>query len=165
MPDGWVGLHHRAGLRAGETLLVHAAAGGVGSAAVQLGAAAGARVVGVAGGPDKAAVARRLGAEVVVDRTAHSDPASFVAALREACGPGGADVVYDPVGGAAFAAGDIPRAAANHALVKNYGVLGLHGGLYRSRRPEVVRAAAEEPAGLVARGAVDTTGRVVVEVG
>lgn len=50
---GWFGLHRRAALRAGETLLVHAAAGGVGSAAIQLGKAAGARVIGVVGGPDR----------------------------------------------------------------------------------------------------------------
>ena len=55
---GWFGLHRRARLQPGETLLVHAAAGGVGSAAVQLGKAAGARVIGVVGGPDKAEVAR-----------------------------------------------------------------------------------------------------------
>ncbi|MDQ0370518.1 NADPH:quinone oxidoreductase family protein [Catenuloplanes indicus] len=166
---GWVGLHTRAHLRPGETLLVHAAAGGVGSAAIQLGKAAGAQVVGVTGGPEKAAIARELGADVVVDR--HTD--DLVGALKEACGPGGADVVYDPVGGAAFAAstkvvafegrivvvgfasGDIPRAAANHALVKNYSVVGLHWGLYRSRRPEVVHEAAAALAELAAKGAID----------
>ena len=56
---GWFGLHRRARLQPGETLLVHAAAGGVGSAAVQLGKAAGARVIAVVGGPDKAEVAAR----------------------------------------------------------------------------------------------------------
>ncbi len=66
---GWFGLHRRAGLEAGETLLVHAAAGGVGSAAVQLGKAAGATVIGVVGGAEKAAVARDLGCDVV-DRPA-----------------------------------------------------------------------------------------------
>ena len=65
---GWFGLHRRARLAAGETLLVHAAAGGVGSAAVQLGKTAGARVIGVAGGEEKAEVARALGADVVIDR-------------------------------------------------------------------------------------------------
>jgi len=57
---GWFGLHRRARLAAGETLLVHAAAGGVGSGAVQLGKAAGARVIGVTGGEQKAEVARAL---------------------------------------------------------------------------------------------------------
>ncbi|MFE0426878.1 alcohol dehydrogenase catalytic domain-containing protein, partial [Streptomyces sp. NPDC058953] len=64
----WFALHRRAALRPGETLLVHAAAGGVGSAAVQLGKAAGARVIGVVGGPGKARVAHDLGCDLVVDR-------------------------------------------------------------------------------------------------
>jgi NADPH:quinone reductase len=92
---GWLGLHRRAQLAAGETLLVHAAAGGVGSAAVQLGKAAGARVIGVVGGPEKAALAREMGADVVVDRRADD----FVAVVKEVTGGRGADVVFDPVGG------------------------------------------------------------------
>ncbi|MFI6849596.1 NADPH:quinone oxidoreductase family protein [Kitasatospora sp. NBC_00085] len=164
----WFALHRRAGLRPGETLLVQAAAGGVGSAAVQLGRAAGARVIAVAGGPEKAAVARELGADVVVDRTA----GDFVAAVKEATGGRGADVVFDPVGGAAFtgstkciafegrivvvgfASGEIPAAALNHALVKNYGVLGLHWGLYNTRDPQAVRAAHEELTKLAEAGVV-----------
>jgi NADPH:quinone reductase-like Zn-dependent oxidoreductase len=146
---GWFGLHRRAALKEGETLLVHAAAGGVGSAAVQLGKAAGARVIGVAGGPEKAAVARELGCDVVIDR--RSD--DIVAAVKEATGGRGADVVYDPVGGDAyaksakcvafegrivvvgFASGDIPAPALNHALVKNYSIMGLHWGLYATKDP------------------------------
>ena len=142
---GWFGLHRRAKLQPGETLLVHAAAGGVGSAAVQLGKAAGARVIAVVGGPAKAEAARALGADVVVDRRSED----FVAAVKEATGGRGADVVYDPVGGEAyqgstkcvafegrivvvgFAGGTIPAPALNHALVKNYSILGLHWGLYR----------------------------------
>lgn len=95
---GWFGLHRRARLEAGETLLVHAAAGGVGSAAVQLGKAAGATVIGVVGGADKAAVARELGCDVVVDRRSED----VVAAVKEATGGRGADVIYDPVGGEAY---------------------------------------------------------------
>ncbi|PRH78833.1 alcohol dehydrogenase [Streptomyces solincola] len=150
---GWFALHRRAALKEGETLLVHAAAGGVGSAAVQLGKAAGARVVGVAGGPDKAETARLLGCDVVIDRRSED----VVAAVKEATGGRGADVVFDPVGGAAytqsakcvafegrivvvgFASGDIPAPALNHALVKNYSVLGLHWGLYRRHDPAAVR--------------------------
>jgi NADPH2:quinone reductase len=169
---GWFGLHRRARLAAGETLLVHAAAGGVGSAAVQLGTAAGARVVAVVGGAAKAEVATGLGADVVVDRTAHEGVAGLAAALRAACGRGGADVVYDPVGGDAFAAstkvvafegrivvvgftsGTAAQAATNHALVKNYGVLGLHWGRYQDLAPELVAQAQAEIAGLVTAGAV-----------
>src|SRR5512145_2989743 len=66
-PTSYVGLVHRAALRAGEALLVHAAAGGVGVAAVQIGKALGARVLATAGGAEKLAVARRAGADVVID--------------------------------------------------------------------------------------------------
>ncbi|MET9800292.1 NADPH:quinone oxidoreductase family protein [Streptomyces sp. NPDC006368] len=150
---GWFGLHRRAALREGETLLVHAAAGGVGSAAVQLGRAAGARVIGVVGGAAKAAVAREFGCDTVIDRSADD----IVAAVKEATGGRGADVVYDPVGGDAyaksakcvafegrivivgFASGDIPAPGLNHALVKNYSIVGLHWGLYNQRDPEAVR--------------------------
>jgi NADPH2:quinone reductase len=202
---GWFGLHRRARLQPGETLVVHAAAGGVGSAAVQLGRAAGARVVAVVGGAAKVEVARALGADEVVDRRAFADVATLAAALRAACGPAGADVVYDPVGGDAFAAstkvvafegrivvvgftsGTIPQAATNHALVKNYGVLGLHWGAYQTAAPQLVRRAQREIEDLVRAGSVRplvsehvglddvpdalrrlaagrTTGRVVVQV-
>ncbi|WP_439942335.1 NADPH:quinone oxidoreductase family protein [Streptomyces sp. BBFR115] len=165
---GWFGLHRRARLEAGETLLVHAAAGGVGSAAVQLGKAAGATVIGVVGGPDKAAVARELGCDVVVDRHAED----VVAAVKEATGGRGADVVYDPVGGAAytqsaktvafegrivvvgFASGTIPSPALNHALVKNYSILGLHWGLYNFKNPKLVQHCHEQLTELAARGAI-----------
>ncbi|WP_460062838.1 NADPH:quinone oxidoreductase family protein [Streptomyces sp. YKOK-I1] len=165
---GWFGLHRRAGLEAGETLLVHAAAGGVGSAAVQLGKAAGARVIGVVGGADKAAVARELGCDVVVDRRAED----VVAAVKEATGGRGADVIYDPVGGDAytqstkvvafegrivvvgFASGTIPSPGLNHALVKNYSILGLHWGLYNTRNPKLVQHCHEQLTDLAARGAI-----------
>jgi NADPH:quinone reductase-like Zn-dependent oxidoreductase len=165
---GWFGLHRRARLQPGETLLVHAAAGGVGSAAVQLGKAAGATVIGVVGGPDKAEAARGLGADVVVDRHAED----FVAVVKEATGGRGADVVYDPVGGDAytrstkciafegrivvvgFAGGTVPAPGLNHALVKNYSILGLHWGLYAAREPGAVRGVHEELTRLAASGAV-----------
>jgi NADPH:quinone reductase len=167
---GWFGLHRRARLTAGETLLVHAAAGGVGSAAVQLGKAAGARVIGVAGGPGKARVVAELGADVVVDRSSED----FVAVVKEVTGGRGADVIYDPVGGDAFrrsvkcvafegrivvvgfASGDIPQAALNHALVKNYSILGLHWGLYQRMNPAAVRACQAELTNLVAAGQIRT---------
>ncbi len=167
---GWYALHRRAGLKAGETLLVHAAAGGVGSGAVQLGKAAGARVIGVAGGPDKARVARDLGADVVIDRHAED----FVAVVKEATGGRGADVVYDPVGGDAFrrstkciafdgriliigfASGDIPQAAMNHALVKNYSIVGVHWGLYARLDPAGVRDCHAELTRLAAAGEIRT---------
>jgi NADPH:quinone reductase len=165
---GWFGLHRRAGLRAGETLLIHAAAGGVGSAAIQLGKAAGARVIGVVGGADKVEYARRLGADVVVDR--HTE--DFVSVVKEVTSGRGADVVYDPVGGetyqrstkcvafegrivvVGFAGGDIQQAALNHALVKNYSIVGLHWGLYNRHDPAAVRAAHAELTRLADEGVV-----------
>ena len=199
---GWVALHRRAHLQPGETLLVHAAAGGVGSAAVQLGRAAGARVIAVVGSAAKVQVARDCGADVVIDRSQY-DQAGLVAALREACGGHGADVVYDPVGGDAFAAstrvvafegrilvvgfaGGAPaKAAVNHALIKNYAILGVYWGLYRLRAREVIVQAQQAlselleagrlqplvsavldfdqaPAGLADLAAGRSTGRIVV---
>jgi NADPH2:quinone reductase len=167
---GWFALHRKARLAPGETLLVHAAAGGVGSGAVQLGKAAGARVVGVVGGPEKAAIARELGADVVVDRRKED----FIAVVKEVTGGRGADVVYDPVGGAAFrgstkciafegrivivgfASGDIPSAALNHALLKNYDILGLHWGRYEELNPAAVRDCHAELTRLAAAGQIRT---------
>ena len=165
---GWFGLYRRANLRVGDTLLVHAAAGGVGSAAVQLGRAAGAKVIGVVGSAEKVAVARRLGAETVIDRS----QVDVIEAVKEATGGRGADVVYDPVGGPAyevskkvvafegrivvvgFASGDIPQAAANHVLIKNYAVLGLHWMLYRKYHPELIARAHTDLSSLVGVGAL-----------
>jgi NADPH2:quinone reductase len=165
---GWFGLHRRARLAAGETLLVQAAAGGVGSGAVQLGKAAGARVIGVAGGERKAEVARALGADVVVDRLSQD----FVQVVKEVTDGRGADVVYDSVGGEAyarstkciafegrilvvgFASGQIPSAALNHALVKNYSIVGLHWGLYRTKEPQAVIECHRQLTRLVADGAI-----------
>lgn len=195
----WFALHRRARLREGETLLVHAAAGGVGSAAVQLGVAAGSRVIAVVGSPDKVEVARVLGADVVVDRTSDS----FVDAVKDVTRGRGADVVFDPVGGESFvgstrciafegrivligfAGSEIPPVRANHVLIKNYSVLGLHWGVYRTKDEALVRRCGEElvrladagrirplvgeriglgdvPAGLERLAAGRTVGRVVV---
>jgi NADPH:quinone reductase-like Zn-dependent oxidoreductase len=165
---GWFGLHRRAHLQPGETLLVHAAAGGVGSAAVQLGKAAGAHVIAVVGGPEKATYAKALGADVVVDR--HRD--DFVAVVNDVTDGAGADVVYDPVGGdtylrstkciafegrillIGFAGGTIQNPGLNHALIKNYSIVGLHWGLYRSRDHGAVRVAHDELSRLAEVGTI-----------
>ncbi|HEY9372961.1 NADPH:quinone oxidoreductase family protein [Streptomyces sp.] len=162
------GLHRRAALQEGETLLVHAAAGGVGSAAVQIGKATGATVIGVVGGPEKAAAARALGCDAVVDRRSED----VVAAVKEATGGRGVDVVFDPVGGDAytqstkvvafegrivvvgFASGTIPSPALNHALVKNYSILGLHWGLYNLKDPAAILRCHETLTEYAAKGVV-----------
>jgi NADPH2:quinone reductase len=165
---GYVGLHRRARLQAGEWLLVHAGAGGVGTAAIQLGKAAGATVIATAGGPRKTALCTELGADHVIDYTAED----FVPIVKEITGGHGADVIYDPVGGdvfdasrkciafegrlvvVGFTSGRIPAAPANHVLVKNYSVVGLHWGLYRKHDPAVIGAVHEELCQLFAQGAI-----------
>src|SRR3954467_10751473 len=166
---GYVGLHRRAGLQAGEWLLVHAGAGGVGSAAIQLGKAAGARVIATAGGERKTEVCRQLGADHVIDYTAED----FVPIVKEVTGGHGADIVYDPVGGdvfdqsrrciafegrlvvVGFTSGRIPEEPANHLLVKNYSVVGRHWGLYRKHDPAVFGMVHEQLTRLVEEGHVD----------
>jgi NADPH2:quinone reductase len=198
---GWCALHHRTTLRAGETLLVHAAAGGVGAAAVQLGLAAGARVIATVGSAAKAEVARRLGAHEVIVLDGGAD--ALIPAVKDLTDGRGADVVYDPVGGdtfdasrrvtawegrllvIGFAGGRIADAPTNHALVKNYDVIGVHWAAYQKRAPELVEvwqrelealwaarsidplvgaeyALADLPDALDAIAARTTTGRVVV---
>lgn len=165
----WFGLHHRARLRAGEWLLVHAGAGGVGSAAIQLGVAAGAHVIATAGGPAKAEICRRLGAAHVIDYSAEPEFADHV---RELTGGRGADVIYDPVGGEVFAQSrrcvawegrivvigfastEIPSVKVNHLLIKNYTVMGLYWGPYTTRSPEIVVRAHDEIVELVRTHAV-----------
>ncbi|MGZ4545213.1 MAG: NADPH:quinone oxidoreductase family protein [Blastococcus sp.] len=166
---GYVGLHRRANLQAGEWLLVHAGAGGVGTAAIQLGKAAGAKVIATAGGARKVEVCRELGADHVIDYTADD----FVPIVKEVTGGHGADVIYDPVGGdvfdkstkciafegrlvvVGFTSGRIPEAKANHLLVKNYSVMGLHWGLYRKMDPPRIGMVHEELVRLFDEGHID----------
>lgn len=165
---GWFSLHRRARLQEGETLLVHAAAGGVGTAAVQLGKAAGALVIGVVSSRDKARVAAGAGADIVVVR----GEKDFVDVVKEATEGRGADVVFDPVGGEAyqrstkciafegrilivgFAGGEIPAPALNHSLVKNYSIVGVHWGLYRRYDPSAISACHAELSRLADAGVV-----------
>lgn len=165
----WFALHRRGRLQPGETLLVHAAAGGAGSAAVQLGRAAGARVLAVAGGSEKVALCRELGADLAVDHRSED----FVDVVLDATGGRGADVIFDPVGGDTFvrstkciawegrllvigaAGGAYAEARTNHVLVKNYSVVGVHWGGYRTRRPELVAEAHHQLVHLRTSGAVN----------
>jgi NADPH:quinone reductase len=148
-----VALHRRAQLESDETVLVHAGAGGVGSAAIQVAKAAGARVFATAGGPEKVGVCKQLGAELAVDYREEN----FIEVVKGATNGRGADVIFDPVGGdvfdgsrrcvafegrivvIGFAGGRIAEAPTNHVLVKNYSVVGMHWGLYTRVMPELVR--------------------------
>ena len=101
----WLGLVDRADLQAGETVLVHAAAGGSGSAAVQLAKHLGARVIATAGGSEKGDLCRELGADVVLDtRTEGFAESGLAAAVLAETGGRGVDVVFDNVGEALFEA-------------------------------------------------------------
>ncbi len=146
-------LAQRANLQAGETLVVLGASGGVGLAAVEIGALMGARVIACASSAEKLALARAHGAAETIDYTA----VDLRAELKRLA-PDGVDVVYDPVGGAqtetalralawkgrllviGFASGEIPRPPLNLALVKGADILGVEWAKFAAREPEANRA-------------------------
>ncbi|MER2583853.1 MAG: NADPH:quinone oxidoreductase family protein [Candidatus Competibacter sp.] len=149
-----IALWHRARLRAGETLVVHGASGGVGLTAVAIGKQLGATVIATASSPEKLAVAHEHGADYLID-TRREDVRSRI---KELTGGRGADVIYDPVGGELFAAslraiafegrilvigfagGTVPQIPANHLLVKNVDVIGLNWPAYAERHPQLMTA-------------------------
>lgn len=161
-------LFTRAGLQTGEVLLVHAGAGGVGSAAIQLGKAAGAYVIATAGGAEKTKICKDLGADIVIDYMKED----FVEIVKKVTNGKGADVIYDPVGGnvfdrsrkciafdgrilvIGFAGGEIPTIPANHVLIKNYAVVGVHWGLFSKLYPEKVFKEHEELMSLYEQGKI-----------
>jgi NADPH2:quinone reductase len=146
--------HHalmdRGELKAGETVLVLGAAGGVGSAAVQIAKAAGARVIAAASTDEKCAICRGMGA----DATLNYSTQDVRATLKDLTGGKGPDVVYDPVGGdlaepvfrsiawrgrylvVGFAGGGIPALPWNLALLKGAAVVGVFWGDFVKREPE-----------------------------
>jgi NADPH2:quinone reductase len=146
-------LEYRGHLKAGETLLVLGATGGVGLAAIEIGKMMGARVIAAAGGPEKLAVAKQYSADELIDYRAEN-LRDRVLALT---GGQGVDVIFDPVGGQAFeqgvrclgwegrhlvigfASGDIPKIAANYILVKNISVIGVVFGEHSLRYPDETR--------------------------
>lgn len=145
----------KARLQAGELLLVHGAAGGVGLTAVEIGKALGARVIATAGGADKCAVAAKHGADWTIDYKTEN-VRDRVKAIAAELGRDGADVVYDPVGGeifeaslrcvawgarllvVGFAAGAIQKIPANILLVKNIDAQGFYWGSYRRHQPALI---------------------------
>jgi len=161
-------LHRNAHLLAGETLLVHAGSGGVGSAAIQLGKAAGATVIATAGSDEKIQVCKQLGADYVINY--RSD--DFVQIVKGITDGKGADVIFDPVGGdtfdrsrkciafegrilvIGFAGGRIADAPTNHALIKNYSIVGVHFGLFRNLMPKEVMKAHLELMDLYKKGMI-----------
>ncbi|MFC6880457.1 MULTISPECIES: NADPH:quinone oxidoreductase family protein [Actinomadura] len=165
---GLFGLRERAGLKAGETVLVLGAGGGVGLAAVQVAVALGARVLAGASSAAKREAALAAGAEAVVDTSAED-----VKSAARAWSDGGVDVVYDPVGGAladpalralreggrhvviGFASGDIPSLPLNQVLLRNRAVVGVDWGAWQMADPAGQRALLGELLELVADGRLD----------
>jgi NADPH2:quinone reductase len=161
-------LHHRGRLQDGETVLVHGAAGGVGTAAIQIARSSGARTIAVVSSDAKAEVARRAGADEVV----RSD-GEWLAAVREATDGRGVDLVYDPVGGErftdsvralapegrllviGFTEGQIPTVAVNRLLLKNVAVVGVGWGAFVFNKPALVADIAADLERMAAAGGVD----------
>jgi len=146
-------LKQRAEMKPGETLVVLGASGGVGLAAVEIGAAMGARVIACASSDDKLEFARRYGAAETVNYATQD----LRGRLKELTGGNGVDVVYDPVGGAltepalrslawkgrllviGFASGEIPKPPLNLVLLKGCDIRGVYWGDFTAREPDANR--------------------------
>ena len=168
-PTSYAALVWRAPVERGETLLVHAAAGGVGLSAVQIGKALGARVIATAGNSEKLEIARAAGADVMIDYRA----SDFVSRVMEETDGRGADVIYDSVGGETtdrslkciawngrllvigFASGEIPEVKLNRILLKNIAIVGLHWSAYPEREPERIDDCFEGLFEMAARHEID----------
>lgn len=162
-----LGLVRRGRMRGGETVLVHGAGGGVGSASVQLAHALGARVIAVARGERKLAAARMVGADEAFD-----GDSDWVAAVRDATAGRGADIVVDPVGGESFdqslrcmapegrllvvgfASGRIPEVAVNRLLLRHLDIVGVNFGGLLPFDQEFARDAAQRLFALVEAGSL-----------
>ncbi|CAM2173318.1 NADPH:quinone reductase [Paraburkholderia sacchari] len=162
--------HHavvdRAALRAGETMLVLGAAGGVGLAAVEIGKALGARVIAAASSDEKLEVCRRFGADATINYSTE-DLRERIKALTDGKGP---DVIYDPVGGVysepafrsigwrgrylvvGFANGEIPRLPLNLTLLKGASIVGVFWGDFARREPQRNAAAFAQMVGWIGEG-------------
>jgi NADPH:quinone reductase len=159
-------LVRRAHLAQGETLLVHGAGGGVGSAAIQVGKARGARVVGVVSSDEKERAARESGADEVVRSEGDWKEAA------KGHSPEGYDVIYDPVGGerfgesirllrmegrivvVGFAEGSIPEVAVNRLLYRCVSVVGAAWGHFATSRPDYVREVGDDLERMIREGHV-----------
>ncbi|WP_224247769.1 NADPH:quinone oxidoreductase family protein [Hyalangium gracile] len=161
-------LHRRGRLQKGETVVIHGAAGGVGTATIQVARGAGARVLAVVSDERKAEVARRAGAQEVLLSTG-----DWVQQVREKTEGRGADVVMDPVGGdifdrslkclapegrllvVGFTSGRIPEVTVNRLLLRNIDVVGVAWGAFLMHDPAVTRTIAKELAALADQGIVE----------
>lgn len=166
----WFALCERARFRAGETVLVLGASGGVGAAAVQLAKAKGAKVLAGVATPEKFDLVRAAGADAIIDLSRPDLRDSLRSQVYAVTGDHGADIILDPLGGdifdaairalawrgrlvvIGFAAGRIPTIKANYLLLKNIEVSGLQVSDYRKRTPDQVTACFADVFALYAAG-------------
>jgi len=159
-------LKQSANLKAGETLLVLGAAGGVGTTAIEIGKAMGAHVIAAASSDEKLEFAKSIGADHVINYSA----TALNDAVKEITGGAGADVVYDPVGGEqaqlalratawhgrylviGFASGEIPKFPANMALLKEASIVGVWWGTWSAKNPREQARNVQEMAEMIADG-------------
>jgi len=165
-------LHFAGNVKPGQTVLIHAAAGGVGTAVVQLAKIAGARVIATASSSEKLERVRALGADICIDYTKED----FLAVVRDATDGEGVELVLESVGGDVFdkslaalrslgrlvvfgiASADVRRPDSRELLFRNLWVIGLHLGMLMLQ-PDAVEQASERLFGLLA------TGRIVPQIG
>ena len=144
----------RAALQAGETVLILGAAGGVGTAAIQIAKAAGARVIAAASSAEKCATCQKLGADATLNYSEHTPSGSLREQIKQLTGGKGPDVVYDPVGGewaepvfrsmawrgrylvVGFAGGPIPSLPMNLPLLQGASLVGVFWGEFAKREPK-----------------------------
>jgi NADPH2:quinone reductase len=162
----------RAQLKAGDTVLVLGAAGGVGTSAIQIAKAVGARVIAAASTDEKCALCTSIGADATINYTTHGLPNAFREAVKAATGGKGPDVIYDPVGGdfaeaafrsiawrgrylvVGFASGPIPSLPLNLALLKGASIVGVFWGDFARREPKANAAMMGELAQWYAAGRI-----------
>ena len=162
----------RAQLKAGDTVLVLGAAGGVGTSAIQIAKAVRARVIAAASTDEKCALCASIGADATINYTTHGLPNAFRDAVKAATDGKGPDVIYDPVGGdfaeaafrsiawrgrylvVGFASGPIPSLPLNLALLKGASIVGVFWGDFARREPKANAAMMGELAQWYAAGRI-----------
>ncbi|MDR7149316.1 NADPH2:quinone reductase [Hydrogenophaga palleronii] len=168
----WHALMDRAALKAGETVLILGAAGGVGTAAIQIAKAAGARVIAAASSEEKCELCKQLGADATINYSEHTPAKGLRDVIKQLTDGKGPDVIYDPVGGefaepafrsiawrgrylvVGFASGPIPSLPLNLTLLKGASIVGVFWGDFARREPTANAEMMQTLASMYAKGQV-----------
>jgi NADPH2:quinone reductase len=168
----WHALMDRAALKAGETVLILGAAGGVGTAAIQIAKAAGARVIAAASSEEKCELCKQLGADATINYSEHTPAKGLREVIKQLTDGKGPDVIYDPVGGefaepafrsiawrgrylvVGFASGPIPSLPLNLTLLKGASIVGVFWGDFARREPKANAEMMQKLASMYAKGQV-----------